>query len=400
MSEIRPSAEERLRLLDLVAVLIRNATTIALVTVGTVLLIFAISLILPDTYASRTVLIPAPTESDSRAQMLAQNLPPGLAARMTGGGGASGQRMVGVILKSQILRDSLARRVSRHAEAPKGTTSQQVYKILAKKTNINQHPTDGSVTVEVQSRVPKLAALIASEVPELVNQIATSLTISAAQVKANVLRRQVDDARKRLSESEQRLVEFQRQRGAADVPEQARQTMTTAAQLEQSIMQQEVRVATLRARVTPENPELREAVSQLNALRQQRSRLSSNDNTGILLSRRELPALRAEAARLAREFATDEQVYLSLTGQLASVQVDMNDNLSLVTVLDRPLVPQTPMGSWKRLLASSLVLGVVLGVLYAFAREYASVARKDGVLRAAMADFRTSASRLLPSGRS
>lgn len=384
-------------MLDFAAVLLRRWKTVLVSTAATVLLIVGIRWLMPDTYATSTTLIPAPS-SDARTQSLSANLPPALAARLGGGGGGqNNQKMVAAILKSQVLRDSVARRVGtgRGAEG----TEAEVYQVLAKGTQIRQNQADGSMTIEVQARKPRLAARIASEFPELVNEIATALSLDAAQKKRAVLERQLAAAGERLARSEAQMVTFQRQRGAADVPEQARQTMTTAAGVEQTIIQKEVEVSALRRRVTAENPQLRQAEAELAALRQQRGRLLGGGGGNVFLSPRDVPELRAEGTRLAREFATDEQVYLSLTAQLASVQVDMNDNLALVSVLDPPVVPVAPIGSLPRLLATALVLGLVVGVVAAFLREYASHVRNDQVWTAAVDEFKRDVSGLTPGRR-
>lgn len=391
-----PPEGERLRMLDFVAVVLRRWKTVIVCAAATVLLIVGVSRLLPDTYAAQTTLVPAPTQGDGGMQRMAANLPPALAARM-GGGGPSNQKVVGTILKSQTLRDTLAHRLA--ADRTAGVTEAEVYRILAKGTQIRQSPADGSITIEVHARKPAAAARVAGEFADLVNQIATGLSLDAAQKKRAVLERQLAAARERLTLSEGRLVAFQQRRGAADVPEQARQTMTTAASVEQTIIQKEVEVQALRSRVTAENPQLRRAQAELQALRQQRSRLLGGGGGDVFLSPRDVPSLRAEGTRLAREFATDEQVYLSLSAQLASVQVDMNDNLALVSVLDAPTVPAGPMGSLPRLLVTAMLLGLVVGVVAAFVREYASHVRKDDVWNAAVDDFKRDVSGLVPGRR-
>jgi uncharacterized protein involved in exopolysaccharide biosynthesis len=391
------ASEDRVRLLDYAAVLLTGWRTIALVLVLTVAAAAAYHWLRPPTYVSRTTLIPAPSDADGRAQMLAASLPAGLAARL-GGGGGNNQKMIGAILKSEVLRDTLAERVARDP-----AEMEQVHRILAKRTQIRQNPADGSIVVDVGARDPQLAARIAAGFPDLINEIATRLSVSAAHQKEEVIQRQLTDAQERLVRSEDALLAFQKSVGAADIPEQARQTLTAAAQFEQAIVQQELEVARLRRTVTADHPRLAAAVADLEALRGQLRRVTSGrSGNNVFLEQGQLPEIRAEATRLMRAFARDEQVYIALSAGLAGAQVDVKDNTALVTVLDPPKVPQVPVGSLPRLLVMATLLGLVLGIAVAFVREYMRRVPNDPESRTfmvALEDFRTDVGRLVPHRR-
>jgi capsular polysaccharide biosynthesis protein len=389
------AADDRIRLLDYAAVLLREWRTIALVLATTVVLGLGIVWARPDQYVSRTTLVPAQSGGDSRAQLMSA-LPAGLAARMGGGGG--NQTMVGSILKSQTLRDTLAARVGGDRRA-----ASEVHLILGRHTQIRQNPGDGSIVVDVAAPSPELAHRIADAFPSVINEIGIRLSVEAAARKEEVVQRQLADAQTRLASSEAALLAFQKQVGAADVSEQARQTLTTAAQFAQAIIQQELEVARLRRTVTPDNPRLQAAVADLEALRAQQRRITTGrSGNDVFVDQGQVPELQAEAARLMRAFTRDEQVYVALSAALVGAQVDVKDNTALVTVLDPPVLPTAPAGSPRRTLMIAAVLGLVLGVIVAFVREYMRRVPDDPESRTfmlALEEFRGDVGRMLPHRR-
>jgi uncharacterized protein involved in exopolysaccharide biosynthesis len=379
-----PPRGDEIRLLDYVAVLLHRWRSIALCTVLAVVAGIAIVKLSPPVYTSRTVLVPSP-ESNERSSMMSQ-LPTFVTARM--GGGSVGQKLVAGILHSRTLRDSVATRVMR--EIP-GTTEAEIYRVLDKGTRRKVSGTDGSITVEVDARNPKVAAAVAGHFPGLINEVATQLAVDAAGSKGTVLEKQVEAAREKLALSEQRLVDFQRNSGTADVQEQAKQGIEAATALQQQIFAKEIEVAQLRRTLAPGHPRLQAGESQLATMRGQLARVTGGGASGIFPGAREVPNLRAQAARLMREYKTDEQVYIALSAELANEQVNLRDDMTVVSVLDKPLVPQNPRGSLPRVLTASLLLGLVLGVIVAFVREYMARVRHDPdnePFRAALDNFK------------
>ncbi|HEU4882487.1 MAG TPA: Wzz/FepE/Etk N-terminal domain-containing protein [Longimicrobium sp.] len=378
-----PPRGDEIRLLDYVAVLLHRWRSIALCTVLAVVAGIAIVKLSPPVYTSNTVLVPSP-ESNDRSSMMAQ-LPTFVTARM--GGGSVGQKLVTGILNSRSLRDSVAHRVMR--EIP-GTTAAEIYRVLGKGTR-RKVSADGSITVEVDAHDPRVAAAVARHFPGLINEMATRLAVDAAGSKGEVLEKQVAQAREKLAISEQRMVDFQRNSGTADVQEQARQGLEAASSLQQAIFAKEVEVSQLRRTLAPGHPRLQAGESELATMRGQLARVTGGGASGVFPGAREVPDLRAAATRVMREYKTDEQVYLALSAELANAQVNVREDMTVVSVLDPPLVPENPRGSLPRVLTASLMLGLVLGVILAFVREYMARVSHDPnnePFRAALDNFK------------
>jgi tyrosine-protein kinase Etk/Wzc len=370
----QPRRDDEATLLDMAAVLLRRWRTVALTTLVFTLLAAGYALSRPKVYTAEVVIVPsAPPAPDLRSQLVAQLPMAGLIR--PGGGGSSNAAVVQAVLKSRTLRDSVARQV---LETPPGREAgeAEVARVLNKQMRVEPEAGERSVKVLVLATDPQLAAEVAGRVPGAVNAIAGDLAVETAERRRETLERQLDGARARLTASEERLREFQERHGTPELREQAKQTLVAAGELQRGILEAEVRLAELRRTTTPDHPRYRAAAAEVAALRDQLRRLGRTDSGDPLLSRDELPGMQVDLARLLREYAKDEQVYLSLTGDLLSTQSDAAGDLAVVSVLDGAVVPEIPSGPRVKLLvALGVMLGLVAGLFLAFTRDYVQRAR-------------------------
>lgn len=362
-------------LLDLAAVLLRRWRLILLTSalVGAAFLVYG--LLQPKRYTSRVVLVPSGTGGgDMRAQLLASQLKmPGLGSMGTGN---SSQLIVQAILKSASLKDSVVERVGK-SMGPAKVDRVALRRILREGVSIETDPAIRSVAIDVNASDPKLAAVVAENIPEAINTIAAQLSLQASMRRREGLERQLDVARSRLAVSEDRLRRFQERHGfLPEIQEQARRTVNDLAELRQKVSEQEVKVSMLRRSATEDNPQYRAALDELAVLRRQTSAVGRGNGDNLLLSRSAMPELKLELGRLMRENLKDEQVYLSFTAEMAGVQADVGNDMTVVTVLDRPAVPVDPSGPRLSLLvAAGLLLGSTMGIVWALLANYMVRAR-------------------------
>ena len=399
MSAVVERDGEEISLLGLLAILLRRWRTVMSFLVAVLVLAGLYLVVRPSTYTARTLLVPAPSKDDGRSSLLSLNsrLPgmlPGLAV-----GGSSQQRQLGIIAKSNALQDSI---IARMKQAPLSEDQRKsVPYILEKRTNIKPN-SDGSISVEVLASDARLAALIAQQFPSVINQIASHLARQAAAQKEQFLQSQLSTAREGLVNSEQQLLAFQQSRDVPEVQEQAKQTVVAAAELQRDVLEREVIVSQLSRFSTPNNPTLQKAIADLEARRDQLRRLTgaTGKENPVFVPLRTSPELKVSTARLLREFGTEEQVYLALTASLAQAQIDANDNLPVVSVLDAAQVPQRPSNPRAlKVLVVATVLGFLLGVVFAFGREYVDAARTRAENESFFVAWDQLKSNLTPGGR-
>jgi uncharacterized protein involved in exopolysaccharide biosynthesis len=365
--------DEEVRVLQVAEIVVRRAGTIVLTMGVAVVLAVLIYLLQPERYSARVVLVPSVSESSGRSQLLAAQLPTGLGELL--GRSDSQEQLISAILESRSLADSLVARLAGADE----TEQDLIRQIVTDETRV-QRESDGSIVIVVRDSEPARAARIANEFPDAINSNVVRISSEAAVRKQEFLERQIAVAAQRLEVSEQALVEFQQTQDLPEVQEQARRTVEVAAELQQAIFAQELKVAQLVRMATPDHPELRAARAELADLQGQLRRLSAGlGTTGqILVPLQASPELKVASIRLLREFTKNEQVYTALTASLAETQIDANNNLPVVSVLDLAEEPRAPSGLALPLLAGmALALGMVLGLVLAFGREFMSRARQD-----------------------
>lgn len=368
MSEVSDhhlNSGREIRLSDLMAILLLRWRVVAGVFGATVLVAAMIALLLPETYTSRTVIVPAPGTSGGRGQLMLGQLPAGV-ADLVGGSGQGNESLIRIILKSRSLGDSIVGRVT-----GAGVTEEEVREILRKQADVEVGP-EGAIAITVTTGDSVLSQQIASEFPRLVNVMAAEITREAALRRQTFLEAQLAAAREMLIESEQDALEFQLQSEAPEVQEQARRTVEAAAELQQQIIQHEVRVSQLSRTATPENPELSAARAELSALRTQLRRLTSGaSGEGFFLSLEKSPELKLGAARLLRDLAKNEKVYTALLASLTETQLEVRNDLPVVSVVDAAKIPKGPSGPRVAvILALAGVLGLVGGIVAALVTDW------------------------------
>lgn len=366
--------DQEVRILDLGAVVLRRWRLVAGTTLAVLLLAVTAALLRPMMYTATVVMLPPQEQGGGRADAIARQLA-GAGIPGAGAVGSPNQRLIGALARSRSLSDSLVARVV----GPDGDreAAAQIREILGRYTELESKP-DGSLAVEVSGRDPRLAARVANAFPPLINALSVRVGVEAAVQKQQFLEAQLSRARESLERSEERLVTFQKRRNAPELQEQARRTVEAAAELQRQITAQELRVNQLLRTSTPDNPQLRAAQADLSALRGQLRRLTGGGAGPLFIPFQESPDLAATITRLQREYAKDEKVYLSLTAALAEAQIEVNNNLPVVSVLDAATVPSAPSGtSLKVILAVAGMLGLVLGLIAAFVAEHFARARHD-----------------------
>jgi uncharacterized protein involved in exopolysaccharide biosynthesis len=289
-------------------------------------------------------------------------------------GGGNAAQSVAAIVKSQALRDSVSAHVRRTRQVD--MSRRDLARLLKRNTSVGTDPVSRAIAIEVTTHDRAQAQRLAAAFPRAVNVIATEIALEAAAHKRETVEAQITLARQNLERSQARLLEFQQRTGTPQIQEQARQSVAAAAELQRAVTQQELTVAQLRRVATNDNPEYQAALSQLSNLRGQLRRLTS-EGSEVFLSGRALPSMQLELAQRMRDYQKDEQVYSMLTADLMDAQLDLRDNLEVVSVLDAASLPERPSGPPRALIVVlGLFMGGVMGLFLAYAAEYMEKARR------------------------
>jgi tyrosine-protein kinase Etk/Wzc len=312
----------------------------------------AAATLLPRSYTAVTVMVETDQGGETGLQALAARAA-GDIPMLSIGRGNPNARLVGAVLSSRALRDSVESRIERPPRRVKTV----------------HDPRQGSIRIEVPHRDPVRAARIANAYPVAINAIVAGIGTQSVSTKQELLQQRLAAARVPLQAAEERLADFRRRSNAPELRQQAIEAVSAAAELQRMIASKEVELSQIRRVATPENPQLRAAVDELAALRAQLRQLVSGTGGEVFPSLRESPDLQTDATRLMREFTEAQQVYTALQIAIAESQISTTD-LPVLSVLDVATVPEKPSGPGTAvILALAAILGAMLGAAIAVGRQ-------------------------------
>ncbi|HYO58398.1 polysaccharide biosynthesis tyrosine autokinase [Archangium sp.] len=204
---------------------------------------------------------------------------------------------------------------------------------------------------------------------------ATLEAIASHYVRQNVERRseeaertlvfldtQLPGLRKELERAEAALSAHRAGKGLVDLGLEAQAILDRSVDLEKSISELSLERSELRQRFTQNHPVLTATSRKLARLRADRSALNAQ--------LKGLPSAELASAQLMRDVKVANELYLQLNNKAQEYRVLKSSIVGNARILDEPVVTRGPVRPSKPgVIAVSLVLGLTLGVAYAFARQ-------------------------------
>lgn len=322
--------DDEINFMDLLLVIAKHNRFIIKLTVGVAVLAVTVSLLLPNIYTAKTVIMPPQGSSSSAGALLGQLS--GLAGMA---GGAMGMKnpsdlYVGM-LKSQTIADALIARFKLMG-LYKSKTMDSVRAALAGSTVITAGR-DGFITVEFSDKDPKLAASIANAYIEELDKVAHEQTAKEAENRKLFYAKQLSEVRAKLAQAE----------------------------LEMKVFQERNRIFRLGGN----------SFSGGNGV--------AGGVAGMTLGASgEIPKAELEFVRIAREVKYQEMLLGAMAQQVTSATIDSAKDSPIVQVLDKALVPEN---KTKPKRASIVLLATIsaffVGILWVFVREASERSRQN-----------------------
>ncbi|MRR58766.1 MAG: lipopolysaccharide biosynthesis protein [Deltaproteobacteria bacterium] len=287
--------------------------TILALTAAAFILSLIVAVASPNIYSAKAMLLPIQEDNLMKSAMLSQL--GGLAGLAVGGmAGTSATDLYLSILKSEAIKDPLIerfdlKRVYGEKKLP-GT-----YAAIDRNTAITAGKKDGIITIVVEDTDPKRSAALANGYVDELRKLTVRLNNSSSGRNRSFFEERLGQAKEELARAEDRLKAFQGKNKAVNVPEQARATIESVAQLRAQLAVREVELASLRRQFTDTSPEVQHARSLTGNLRSQIARLEGTGDASSIPSVGSMPALGADYARLMREVKIQENLVELLTKQ-------------------------------------------------------------------------------------
>ena len=382
--------DDEISLLDLAIVLAKHKKLILGVPFAVAVVTAIVTLLMPNIYTGRAVIMPPQQQSSAAAAFLGQ-----LGVLAGGAGAALGLKNPGDLyagmLKSRTIADNLIQRFKLQELYGKDTKV-ETRKALANDTTISVGR-DGLVTVEFEDKDPSRAADIANAYIEELDRLTQTIAITEAGQRRLYFEKQLKLSKEKLADAEVELKKTQEQTGMIRFEEQGKAIIEAIASLRAQVAAREVQLTAMRSFATERNPDIIRVQQELVGLRSELSKLEkrNTDVSGdIFVPTGNVPEVGLEYVRKFRDVKYQETLFELMAKQYEIARVDEAKDAAVIQVVDKAVLPDRKSKPRRALIV--LVAGVVVGVLvlvWVFAKEGFEKARSDPVRAARIETLRT-----------
>jgi len=346
--------------LELLRVLVHNRWLLLLGPILAGAVAVGITYAIPPTFTARTTFLP-PQQSQSAAATALASL--GALSGLVGGAGVrtAADQYVS-LMQSVTVADRLIDEfdlIKAYDEKDRTDTRNA----LAEKVRISIGKKDGLITVEVDDRDPKRAAAMANRHVDELRRLSSQLALTEAQQRRVFFETQLEQARDRLTQSQQALQASGF--NASALRAEPRATAEAYAKAKAELSVGEVRLQVLRRGLADGTPEVAQQVAVVAAMRAALSRIESTEGA----------AAGADYVGRYREFKYEETLFELLARQFELARLDESREGALIQVLDPALPPEKKSkprrGSIGVTAALAVLMALLLGLVTRHAWRYA-----------------------------
>lgn len=356
-------------LLDYLLIIAKHKKMILGTTFVIAVLTAIISLLMPNIYTGKTMILPADEDKGMlMGAMLSQIA--GIGGGGGGGGGLSGilggvskAEMYITILKSEAIKDPIIDKF-KLMELYEAKYRVDAYKKLGGSSKFTAGKKDGIITIEVDAKDPKLAAALANSYVDELGKLVAGLGMTGSGRNRIFLEKRLVEAKADLAKAEDDLKAFQSKNKAISLPDQARATIEGVGQLRAQLAMQEVQLHSLQSQFTDGSQEIKTAKASIASIRSQLAALEGKgEGSSSIPSVGSVPQLGQEYVRRMREFKIQETVLELLTKQYEMVKINEVKDVSPFQVIQKASLPERKSKPFRSLIV--LVITFFAGILMA-----------------------------------
>lgn len=316
--------------------------------------VFAVffSLVIPESYVSRTTLLPPVDETGQMGAMssLLGKLPlNGMGLNL--GAASEETSLFMAIFSSRTVMESVVDRfdlIKRFKRKNMEAAVKKLRKLVTVKTE-----DEGTITISVESKTKflpnrkkrdearnlsrQMADFLVAEVDRVNKRLKTE---KAGNTREFIERRYVQN-QEDLANAENAFKTFQRRYGAVAVPEQTSATISAAAELKAKIISKEFELGFLQNYIGDSSSDVQRVKAEMNQLNKKYDEMKfgfqnkgKNGQGDVLFSLYAIPELGLEYARLIREVMVQEKIMEFLLPQLEQAKIQEAKDTPTVQVLD------------------------------------------------------------------
>jgi tyrosine-protein kinase Etk/Wzc len=375
--------EERISLLDLAVVLMKNRKVILVATAGTLAVSILVSLVLPKWYRARAAILP-PESMTAQTDVLGIMKYAGFQPAMLPTVSSPSDVYVAIIRSDRVINaviDSLDL-MDAYGYGSMLKTRARVTKHLH--VDVTKA---GLVEVIYDDKDPERSALVANSFVDQLDFFNREVNVTGARRVREFVENRIVETEKELSGAENDLKEFKETTGAVFISEQAEASIQTAADIFGRIAELEVSMERMRQFATDKSPEIVDIKTQIEALRRKLAEMGyvgsvKDDSSDNRLFPRfsSAPELERRLAELMREVETKRAVYKVLSEQYERAKLQETRDTPTLQVLDWASPPEVRLKPKRRVIVGvSTALAFFLTSFVAFFAERMRLHEDPGV---------------------
>ncbi len=362
-----PNSEEsndEISLLDLGVVVAENIRLLVFGPLLAGLIALGICFLIPPTYTARTTFLPPQQQQSATMTALSQlGALSGIAASAAGLKNPTDQYVA--LIKSAAVGDRLVDRF-KLMELYAVRFREDARRILAKNSVISSGK-DGLILVEVDDYSPQRAAEMAGAYVIELRALLSNLALTEAQNRRVFFEKQLEQTKTRLTEAEMALGSIGVSASAIRADPKA--SVEVVARIQAQITMQEVRLSSMRGYLSDSAPEVRQAQTELAALRAQLTRSGAAD-----------PSKSSAGGYIEkyRDFKYQETLFELFARQFELAKVDEAREGAVIQVVDHALPPERKSKPKRGLIAVLVTLAsAVMLLLWVFISKALAVSARQ-----------------------
>lgn len=303
------------------------------------LLAAGISLILPNYYKSKAVILPPSEGGDGFGFSEAMSMLP-VNIRL-GSQGSPSDVYIG-IMKSQTVANGIINRFNLLEEYG-AEDIDQARMTLKGLTDISLDR-EGLITISFEDKDPEQAAAIANTYVALLDSINQAVNRLGAAERADFIQDQIEENAVALKKAESELQEFQKQTNSISPYQQQRAAVTVTSELEMDILEKRTLLSEYRAKsFSDTHPLVRDLLNTIKVreelLEKMRFGNSGGDRESLFVPLQKTPEITMQYTKLMRRFEILSQLEQLLQQQYEEAKIQMANPTSTVSVLDKAQPP-------------------------------------------------------------
>jgi tyrosine-protein kinase Etk/Wzc len=365
---------KEINVIDLLLSVLRHKRLIIGGTYGIAMLTLAVCFIISPLYTATTTILPPQTSSSSAAATQLMGQLGGTASMLLGTAlpTSSGDLFVGLVADNSVV-DPIIDRFDLMKLYGVDTRVEMRKKVTGDILSADKDSKSGIVSISVDDTDPQRATQMANAFADGLKKVLEVLAVTDAGMRRVFFERELKKAQEQLSDAEDAMKGFQETTGTFKIDDQTAALLQGLALLKANVVAKEVQLKVMKTYAATENPDLKKAEEELNALREQLKKQEDKQESSYfnpLMPMGQIPALGVEYLRKYRNYKYADALYELVTKQYVAARMDEARESMVIQVIQ----PATPPDKKSKprvviLLALSIIAGGGLFTMIALLKE-------------------------------